>query len=646
MTTSQTISDSLCTKLRAVGLRKPEALKLVNKIQIWVKCEGPEHTVKRLKDFKQQFLNHLAGKPVQFTWIANRNGVPKGAFKPFWERATQSDASYRAKARLLNILMVYADIALSKRASPTKLQADKFEGSVVRESQLTPQWIKDRVQTQVLRYTYDTSRLYDRLVSEMVDFDTYAVQKYGTDQRRLQHAKGMLDDVSYGKLKEFLCFPLVRRIIGESRMEVIHYTTAFGTPWSKKPEKIWVNPNPIGVIGSTQEPGMKFRAFASPNLVLQGALEPMKGALLNLLKGLDNDFTHDQDKGVQRTQQWLADGRTVHSVDLSDATNNFPLDLQLAVMDLFFPVADVNLFHMVARSPYTKLWDGQDITWTQGQPLGSGPSFPLFAFTHNMLVRAIERHHGVKPLGSSFSILGDDIVIADDRVHTTYREIMALLSVPISESKCMSSNRVAEFAGQVILPDHILKGYKYSEISDLSFMNVLRAVGPRGLSRTILTERQLEYARLLAPLPEPVGLGWNPKGIPLAERYRVVHYYLEAREREQKRPEMVSNSRLSNYFHFATDRLESGDFALPAYRSDYVERIVPMRVESGDPRKSDLTMSTSRLRQKLDEIEHTGRCYDDLLSAVSSSSGDDSEKYLAMRDSLRSKSFTSEGPSL
>jgi hypothetical protein len=47
---------------------------------------------------------------------------------------------------------------------------------------------------------------------------------------------------------------------------------------------------------------------------------------------------------------------------------------------------------------------------------------------------------------SRFSILGDDIVITDDRLASRYMKLLKGLDVPYSKAKTMSSNTTYEFA--------------------------------------------------------------------------------------------------------------------------------------------------------------------------------------------------------
>jgi hypothetical protein len=85
----------------------------------------------------------------------------------------------------------------------------------------------------------------------------------------------------------------------------------------------------------------------------------------------------------------------------------------------------------------------------KGQSMGLMPSFPLFALSHNFILTAICKWHGKVPV-ETFRVLGDDLVIADDMVHSTYVEFCRDYELPLSVHKCLESTHTGEFAGRVI----------------------------------------------------------------------------------------------------------------------------------------------------------------------------------------------------
>ena len=557
MTKSQTLTDDLCVKLRLVGIEEKLALQIVNLITRNVVAEGPENVVKRLKVLKQAAISEMAGVggTLHLPWIRHTGTTPKGVWKPIWSLLRSKQ--YKHRKRAINAMMVYASLVLPKRASPTPTQERKFLGSVNHEPNViahAAEGVRSIIGSVAFkRVLRSLDRVRERVPykDSPPDFIEWIATRRGSDTRRLESdGKQLSRFLGQDFGRAFQCFPEVQRALGaevvEDYRELVHPWHNFDGDWRKaKPPK-----EPIGVIGSTQEPGMKFRAFASPHMVLQCALEPLKVYLLGVLKDWCLwDCTHNQDLGVQQVQEWLNGGDTVYSVDLSDATNNFPLDLQLAVLrTLPIPESTLHLLKMVSRSPYKVMWKDASVTWDVGQPLGAGPSFPSFALTHGLLAMVAEVRSGYSQdqLGSSFLVLGDDIVIRDTRVHTEYRTLLGMLACPISEQKCLQSALCAEFAGKLVTPTHIFHGFKYKDVSDISFMAVVRTLGSQAVSRKLLTEDQYAYAQLFRDIPEPVGLGFNPKGIPYAERWMKYLRYVELRQRKQPDSKMATSAELRN----------------------------------------------------------------------------------------------------
>lgn len=67
------------------------------------------------------------------------------------------------------------------------------------------------------------------------------------------------------------------------------------------------------------------------------------------------------------------------------------------------------------------------------------------ALTHHFIVRLAALRCGL-PHFKDYALLGDDIVIANDKVAQRYRDLLAILAMPISETKTHVSIDTYEFA--------------------------------------------------------------------------------------------------------------------------------------------------------------------------------------------------------
>lgn len=76
------------------------------------------------------------------------------------------------------------------------------------------------------------------------------------------------------------------------------------------------------------------------------------------------------------------------------------------------------------------------MSFVRGQPLGYYSSWGLFSLSHHILVWvAAKKATLFRRKFTDYALLGDDIVIADQKVAEEYRKIMDYLGVEISIQK-------------------------------------------------------------------------------------------------------------------------------------------------------------------------------------------------------------------
>lgn len=168
--------------------------------------------------------------------------------------------------------------------------------------------------------------------------------------------------------------------------------------------------------------------------------------------------------------------------------------------------------HGIPKSTLSEFDLSSDITWNRGQPLGLYPSFASFALTHGLLLQGLLG----KVWDNEFFILGDDVVILDRSLYMKYREVLARLGCPVSESKTLNSTKVAEFRSVVYTIDRMIPQFKWRHISDESFLDLVKNMP---YIYPLLRPKQRTVVRLISGLPESLGgLGWNPKGLSLDTR--------------------------------------------------------------------------------------------------------------------------------
>jgi len=145
------------------------------------------------------------------------------------------------------------------------------------------------------------------------------------------------------------------------------------------------------------------------------------------------------------------------------------------------PAEDIMLFTHVSRG----VWNLSDdicrqmerlgfpgktkLVWKTGQPLGTKPSFVVFATCMHVLIQGICQSLSVN--ADCYVVLGDDVVISDDNVARAFLSLLSDLQVPVSVDKSISSKNIAEFAGYWV--DKVLGKFRVGKFRPLSLKNLL-----------------------------------------------------------------------------------------------------------------------------------------------------------------------------
>jgi hypothetical protein len=198
----------------------------------------------------------------------------------------------------------------------------------------------------------------------------------------------------------------------------------------------------IRKLSAVLDPEAKTRIIAIFDYWSQAVLKPLHDKLMHTLKQLPDDRTYHQVSGfdgVPTSQFW--------SLDLSNATDRFPLGFQKEVISLLFGDQYSQAWARVMVSqPFTNPW-GQPVLYGTGQPMGAYSSWAAFTLSHHILVRIAAKRCGISSKsGNYYQILGDDIVISNDAVAKQYQEMLSELGVGISQSKSHVSQYMFEFA--------------------------------------------------------------------------------------------------------------------------------------------------------------------------------------------------------
>lgn len=190
----------------------------------------------------------------------------------------------------------------------------------------------------------------------------------------------------------------------------------------------------------------KVRIVAILDYWSQSVLKPLHDSAMSFLKGLRSDCTFNQ--GSFRAK--LAHKGPYHSLDLTAATDRFPVWLQVAVLSVLVAADYADAWRrLIIDRDYSVSWErrtARTVRYACGQPMGAYSSWAIFSICHHVIVRVAAQRAGKPVSFSNYVLLGDDIVIGDDLVAEHYRAIMSELGVEISVPKSHVSLDTYEFA--------------------------------------------------------------------------------------------------------------------------------------------------------------------------------------------------------
>jgi hypothetical protein len=217
-----------------------------------------------------------------------------------------------------------------------------------------------------------------------------------------------------------------------------------------------------GKLALKPEPAGKLRVFAMVDHLTQMMLLPLHRHLFRILRHIPQDGTFAQHKPLERLLKRARTGALwVKSVDLSAATDRFPLRPQVALIsgllngDLARAWARllVNRDYVLFPTPRdeAKGMEAEVLRYGAGQPMGAYSSWGAFALCHHMAVQCAAHRVGYRKWFREYALLGDDLVIAHRAVALEYVHLVTALGVEISAAKSLSSkNGSFEFAKRFI----------------------------------------------------------------------------------------------------------------------------------------------------------------------------------------------------
>lgn len=216
-------------------------------------------------------------------------------------------------------------------------------------------------------------------------------------------------------------------------------------------DKTHLNSQYLGRIAFVPDKGGKTRLVAIGNYWVQDCLLQLHKVVYRVLRRIPQDGTYGQTSQFERVRE-ASSKMPVWSYDLTAATDRFPLEPQVSLLTSLNSKVG-SLWNQILKD-MTFYYEGQEIKYTVGQPMGLYSSWAVFTLTHHAIIQYCAWLEREKFPFCQYAVLGDDVAIWSPKVAKRYREILTLLDVQISEAKSFvpdsdSGPCVAEFAKRI-----------------------------------------------------------------------------------------------------------------------------------------------------------------------------------------------------
>jgi len=199
-------------------------------------------------------------------------------------------------------------------------------------------------------------------------------------------------------------------------------------------------------LSIVNDPEGKARIICIFDYWSQMSLKGIHDWAFSQLRRIPQDRTFDQDP--------FKIGREgpFYSIDLTAATDRFPIELQVAILEKLSSTEVAQAWKRILTQQEVYVpWENSTVYYNTGQPMGAYSSWGVFALSHHFIVQYAAHKEGLNLPFEGYMLLGDDIVINNEKVAKRYISDMTDLGVAISLHKTHVSNNTYEFAKRWIM---------------------------------------------------------------------------------------------------------------------------------------------------------------------------------------------------
>lgn len=427
------------------------------KVNMWYQAEGFWNTINRIKAIRLKVTRYLSGHPDCSPVIGiglNSKGIPR-LLGPLQSLLYSNDPDQLRM--LFTLLLVSRVIPGWKDPDPKPIISPpppllQYE-NIVEEGKV----VIDRLGLRM---------------DQPVWTEPHLSTKSGP------HGQAMLSSISELRLLTENQLEDIKTIGGDDIIAYMDSLTSIPGLISRWRDKFRLNKSrSLRRLSVVKDPEGKSRIIAVLDYWTQSALKPLHITVMAMLRRMKGDCTFNQ----QKFHSWLPRVGPYYSLDLSNATDRFPVEFQREILShMTNPEYAKAWQRLLTEQEFTASWNQETYKYAAGQPMGAYSSWAIFTLCHHLVVRIAAMRAGYSPQWSKYALLGDDIVLTDSKVKEAYSSIMESLGVSISPTKSHVSQDTYEMAKRWIHRGHEITGAPIKQIlkgaSSISFMDVVQTI--------------------------------------------------------------------------------------------------------------------------------------------------------------------------
>lgn len=396
----------------------------------YIRTKGLAWTIRRIKLLRLVVTRYLSGSPLLVVneIVGLRDGFPKC----IWFLKELVDSQDPAKLRFVMTLLVISRAMVCEATPDYSSITAEFTGTRLK---IDPDFVTKFVSDFKLE-------LFRPVWSREIFFFSMKGGPLGHPVLTAIHCLSLFDGPIWAAIVNIIGIPGAEYLksVLMSYRKILNWELV-----NKKVEslsKLGYNLSdlPLRRLSIVQDPELKARIVGIVDWITQVILEPLSVQVFDLLRTIPQDRTFTQDPHIRKVE-----GSKFHSLDLSNATDRFPITVQTQLLAEMLGGAYACGWESLLTRKGFAAPNGETLFYKVGQPIGARSSWAMFTLSHHLVVQYAAYLEGLYPF-SDYILLGDDIVITNDRVAAKYVELMTELGVGISPFKSHVSDTTYEFA--------------------------------------------------------------------------------------------------------------------------------------------------------------------------------------------------------